>query len=819
MRYEEALQSAIAGEAIFIIGSGFSTGAKNQLVGEDNHLWVGSQLACELAKLTEMESNVRLDIVSQEYIEMHGEKAMVDYLIKHYTVASYEDYYKAISKIKNLRVYSTNYDNLIERVCQDCGNKVKSYNIDADIRKAHKDKMVLHLNGYIGDLTDGVLPDSFKLSHLSYNNTRFFDTPWFSYLIDELYSAKAIFIIGLSFTSDLDIRRIVSKEGLKERIFFIESSDLSQKNKKFLDKYGHVILCGVKRFCEELSEVTLDEQKSNNERHLKSFRKLNKIDNVFNIQDRDIYDLFFKGIEKESIYEKDSSRNFKSLVNRDKTKDVINGIKNGKSVIIHSDLGNGKTIFVNQIVNLCADVEFYILKSIQNPNILQEISYLCNDPSPKVIICDPANVFLEILRKFSNFDLSNIRLMLVMRSSMYDSAYNNVYDVIDVMKNIDFMDPIKLDTLNADEISELDALIYKYGFYGDMSGRSERRRIEYLRDKCKSRFQNILLDLFKAMHILERLENSIKSLKAGGELQSILILTFVSSILELGLDYDDYKILLDITNAERIIKRTQNCADFLDIERGKVSVKSSIIAKEMMTSTDVFPQEEVFRVLTSVMKKLDNLYLGSDRYKNAMKNLVSCSYMSYVFGYNMESSKLIEYYENVKELNFCRKNLFFWEQYAIVCVNICQFDRAERYFKTAYSLAKNRKHGFSTYQIDNHYARYLLENQLYYRKQEGSLEVFINAHRLLNKNGEIDSSKKYSRYYKYRVARAYKEYYDTFASKYAEKDKCSFLRRCQEMYDDLKNYKKKLHEDEIREDVKECENGLKYILRSEKMDL
>ncbi len=819
MTYDEALQSAIEGEAIFIIGSGFSTGAKNQLVGEDNHLWVGSQLACELAKLTDMELDVQLDIVSQEYIDIYGEKAMVDYLIKHYTVESYEAYYKAISKIKNLRVYSTNYDNLIERVCEDCGNKVKGYNIDADIRKVNKDKMVLHLNGYIKDLTDGVLPDSFKLSHLSYNNTHFFNTPWYAYLIDELHSAKAIFIIGLSFTSDLDIRRIVSSEELKKRIFFIERSDLSPKSKKFLDKYGHVILCGVKTFCEDLSNVTLDEKKSNKERYFKSFRKVNKIENVSNIQDRDIYDLFFKGIERESIYEKDSSRNFESLVNREKTKDVINGIKNGKSVIIHSDLGNGKTIFVNQIVNLCSDMEFYILKQIQNPKILQEIRYLCSDPRPKVVICDPANVFLEILRKFSDFDLSNVRLILVMRSSMYDNAYNNVYDVIDVMENIEFMNPINLDILNADEISELDALISKYGFYGDLSGISEKRRIEYLKDKCKSRFQNILLDLFKAMHILERFEKSIEGLEASGDLRRILILTFVSSILELGLNYDDYKILLDIENAERLIKRTQNCADFLDIKKGEVSVKSSIIAKEMMTKTNVFPKDEVFHVLTSVMKKLDNLYLGSDKYKNAMVNLVSCSYISYVFGYKMDSSKLIEYYENVKELKFCQKNLFFWEQYAIVCVNICQFDRAERYFRTAYSLAKQRGGTFSAYQIDNHYARYLLENQLYYRKQEGSLDVFIEAHRLLNKNSEIDYLKKNSRYYKYRVARKYKDYYDTFASKYGEKDKDIFLKRCQEMYFDLKNYKKNLREDEIRQDVKECENGLKYIFRSEKIDL
>lgn len=819
MTYEEALKNAIEGEAIFIVGSGFSTGAYNQLEDEDNNLWVGSRLACEMAKLTDMEPEVQLDIVSQEYIDMYGEKSLTEYLVKHYTVEGYENYYKVFSKIKNLRVYSTNYDDLIEKVCSDSNTKIKGYNIDTDIRNAVKDKMVLHLNGYIKDLTDGILPDSFKLSHLSYNNTHFFDTPWYAYLIDELHSAKAIFIIGLSFTSDLDIRRIVSSEELREKIFFIEIPQLSKSNRKFLDKYGHVILCGVQTFCEDLNKVEVDPKKNEREFYFKSFRKMSKSENIASIQDRDIYDLFFKGIERSSIYEKDENRHFQALVNREKIINVITGIREGKSVIVHSDLGNGKTIFVNQIMNLCADMEFFTLKQIKNPRIQTEIKKLCNDNMPKVIICDPANVFLDILRKFADFDLTNIRFILVMRSSMYDNNYNNVYDVLEVMQNVEFMNAVNLDNLTERELVELDRLIFKYGFYGDLSGYSEERRIKYLKETCKSKFQNILLYLFEAMHILEKFKKSINDLKAGQNLRRILILTFVSSILELGLSFEDYKILLNIEDAERLIKRAENCGDFLDIAKGEVSVKSSIIAKEMMTKTDVFSKDEVFSVLTSVMRRLDKLYLGSEKYKNAMINLVSCSYISYVFGYKMDSSRLIEYYENVKELNFCRKNLFFWEQYAIICVNLNQFDRAERYFKTAYSLAKQKGRTFSAYQIDNHYARFLLENQLYYRKQEDSLRVFVEAHRLLNKNSEIDHMKKNNRYYKYRVARSYKEYYDTFAQKYSQEDKIIFLKRCQEMYYDLKNYKKGLNEDEIRKDVKECENALKYIFDNENIVL
>ena len=276
--YEDALKFALEGDAVFLIGSGFSIGAENAVLDENRHLLAGSDLAKELAKLTGMDLDVQLDIVSQEYIDMYGEKRLIDYLKSHYTVETYAEYYKALAKIKNLKVYSTNYDDLIEKVCNDSGNKVKGYSIDADIRKVNKGKMVMHLNGYIRELDDNVLPESFKLSHLSYNNVKFFDTPWYSYLIDELYSAKVVFIIGLSFSSDLDIRRIVSDEELRDKTFIIERHDLSNGSRKFLDKYGRVLLCGVQTFLEDLSKFEIDEKKKR-EIYYKSFKKAYQVNN------------------------------------------------------------------------------------------------------------------------------------------------------------------------------------------------------------------------------------------------------------------------------------------------------------------------------------------------------------------------------------------------------------------------------------------------------------------------------------------------------------------------------------------------------------
>lgn len=96
LTYEDALKFAIEGEAVFLVGSGFSIGAENAVENEARHLLVGSELAKELAGLTGMDTDVQLDIVSQEYIDMYGEKRLIDYLKSHYTVQTYAEYYKAL---------------------------------------------------------------------------------------------------------------------------------------------------------------------------------------------------------------------------------------------------------------------------------------------------------------------------------------------------------------------------------------------------------------------------------------------------------------------------------------------------------------------------------------------------------------------------------------------------------------------------------------------------------------------------------------------------------------------------------------------------
>lgn len=116
--YEQALSYALSGDAIFILGSGFSTYATNSL---GLKLMSGQKLAKHLSIKVGLNTDTPLDIASQEYIDEIGECSLCHYLKEHYEVIEFKEFYNAFTKIKELKVYTTNYDNLLEVVCQSNG--------------------------------------------------------------------------------------------------------------------------------------------------------------------------------------------------------------------------------------------------------------------------------------------------------------------------------------------------------------------------------------------------------------------------------------------------------------------------------------------------------------------------------------------------------------------------------------------------------------------------------------------------------------------------------------------------------------------------
>ena len=107
----------------------------------------------------------------------------------------------------------------------------------------------------------------------------------------------------------------------------------------------------------------------------------------------------------------------------------------------------------------------------------------------------------------------------------------------------------------------------------------------------------------------------------------------------------------------------------------------------------------------------------------------------------------ITFYEQIQTYKFAQKNAHYWLQYAIARLSLeDDLDVIEKYFISAYSFA-NKRDGYDTFQIDNHYARFLLTRATKSISCDEAFNYFKESCRLLKKQMENEM-----KYYPYRVA-------------------------------------------------------------------
>lgn len=131
---------------------------------------------------------------------------------------------------------------------------------------------------------------------------------------------------------------------------------------------------------------------------------------------------------------------------------------------------------------------------------------------------------------------------------------------------------------------------------------------------------------------------------------------------------------------------------------------------------------------------------------------------------------VMKYYESIKTLRKCKTNPLFWLQYAIASIVIEDFYRAQKYFDSAYAYAEKRS--WDTFQIDNHFARYLLLLAIAEIDDPNeAIQNFRQARNIVNRQMANDRL-----HYPYKVAALYLPFYEKFHSFFKENN-IDFMRR------------------------------------------
>lgn len=808
MELSEAINYILDGDAVLFLGTGFSRGARNY---SGNELLTPSQLANYLytsVGIPDSEQNGDLGQASDLFLDEKGPIELVNLLNEHYLVSRITDSQSFIGSRKWRRIYTTNYDNVVEKAFEQNKRRLSSAVLSQKPSAfLNKEGMCIHLNGSITSLVPEKLGSEFKLTERSYLEDAFLENEWMSFFRSDLRTARVILFVGYSMKYDLDLKRIIFNiNGTKEKTFFVVSETESKLNLLNLQKYGKPLPIGLDRFVEEVNSIAKTYRPVTVlSPILFSFDKIDNPKTPTQIIDSDVFKLFVNGeYTREKIHSSIISPNdYPYYILRDKVDTICHAINRGeKNVLIHSDLGNGKTLLVNGIACRLAEQGYNVyLYRRYEVSVDREIETICSYHEKTVIIIDGYADKYQVLRSLCRYRTDQV-IILCERSAIFDITFEDIESLFgDFIIN-------DVNRLKASELQEINHLFLNNGLWGSMSSKRDDVREYYLNTSCQAQFREIILKLLDSPDIKQRFEAILASIKKKEGFYEAIIFILICQVCNIDLELEQLASGLNVTKLNSpAFKKDIVVREFVDFEREFIKPKSAIVAEKLLQS--IVDTELVVDVVIGIFKKLDS-YHSQYEVSIILKKLLDFTHIQQFLNKNDGGYKrnLLRYYETLKTTAFCRENPDFWLQYAIVKISQSDFPQARIYFETAYAFAQ--KNGQNPYRIDNHYARYLLEEQIKFGKQENCMEAFRQAHELLID----DKRRRENLYYPYRVARNYYPFYQRFYSNMSKEDQKYFLVCCRQMLERINRYINETKAGNIIKEVVLAKGDLEKILSS-----
>jgi hypothetical protein len=179
------------GRVALFCGAGFSLGATNQLNSPPP---LGNALAKDLAEIAGFAySNETLPLVYDAARNVIGDAQMRDRLRERYDVAATADWYSDITNFVWYRIYTTNIDNLIDKIYRTSSvqrlRRIVCPAADIERDPHFLELQCVHLHGHVDDLDRGL---TFTLEDFA--NQTATGNAWYQTLVDDLYNHPIVFI-------------------------------------------------------------------------------------------------------------------------------------------------------------------------------------------------------------------------------------------------------------------------------------------------------------------------------------------------------------------------------------------------------------------------------------------------------------------------------------------------------------------------------------------------------------------------------------------------------------------------------------------------
>ena len=757
MDLEQALEHAAAGDGFLFLGAGFSVGATSV---KNQSFKTGGALAKYLAARSSLPEETPLEDAAEIFAKQFGVDELIKELRREYTVRDISPAHQVIATLPWKRTYTTNYDNVFETAATQANKVVVPIGPDSRVHVTAKgDPLCIHLNGYIDNLNRDTIWNSFKLTDTSYATASIEKSEWAQLLRQDIRFARSAFFVGYSLF-DLDIKRILkSTPDLIKKTFFILHDEVDPVTETRAERYGQVLKIATTGLAYKVkSDGYLLPRKPSALSIGRSIVEYEPHLITRSPTDKEFIDLIMLGDFNPSLSTSDPLTANLYNCDRNVTDEIIERLETNQiqTAAIHSNIANGKTVLLSLIAQTAVTKGWRVFFASELSEYAErEICSIAELSGKILLLIDDYVDWLPAIKGMTSIAGDRFAVVTTARSNSHDFAADELEDLLSPLKYEEY----NLNTLTEDEIEWWVNIIDTYGLWGDLASQSKEQKSRFISDNCDRQLHGILLRLFDSPIIKQRLVNAASAIKIEPLAERIAITAFVLTILNQHPTIDTITDIwgVDIFDSDSV-QCNKGLLSFIDVSRSSIRVRSTVSAEYLLNH--FWQADTVVSILLEIAHAADKYYHISIKYENLFKTLMKFSSIVRILPEKGRREAVISYYENLKLFDRCKRFTLFWLQYAIGALVIGDLDRSKRYFDTSYSFAEKNK--WDTYQIDNHYARYLLVRAAEKAPLDEAFILFREARTLINR--QIKNEKLH---YPYRVASSYQQFFDRFRSNFS----------------------------------------------------
>ncbi len=797
MEVETGIRHILDGESILFIGAGYSLGAINL---RNEPFIAGQEIANHFASGAGLQLGTGLEDAAEAFLEKRGVDALIREVQEKFTAKEVASFHRRIAALPWKRVYTTNYDNVFELSARNEGKRITPVTLASNIYQMPKDHLIcVHLNGYIENLNRETILTDLKLTDTSYVSTSVVDSEWAYLFRQDIKLSSAVFFVGYSLF-DIDIRRLlVATDEDKKKLFFYLGSTPQEVAENRVGRFGTAIRASTEEFATCINKVATNyDPRDTVKQAPTSFQEIVTPSVMTKIKDSAFIDMLLWGKRSCDLVAESLRTGTTYYLYRSQIEDVLNALENGNRIIvITSDLGNGKSMLLEGLRLVAIERGFRVFDIPDSSrDVDKDLESITTSGEKVLITIEEYQNRLDQIRLFSTVACAQANLVLTARNAVHDVIIDELEEIVGPMSILE----IHVDTLRDSEIEWIVNALNQYGLWGKYAGLGHSRKIKFIREDCHGQLHAILLKVLKSPEIGQRVRDVTSRIHKKEENYRPLLSIFILVLLNYRPTID---LLIDIWGAEIIgnskFRSDPVAREIVSFNSNDVVVRSPIIAKHILSN---FTETgTLIEVLTIMAEKIEKGKGISALYEDILKSLMRFSSLQIILPEQGRRAAVIKYYESIKNLRSCQSNPLFWLQYAIASLVIEDISRAQFYFETAYSLAA--KKNWDTFQIDNHFSRFLMIQAIHDLDFKQAMENFRKTRSIIDR--QIRDER---RHYPYRVAILFQDFFNRFGEKMNFKEVKEFdqaARRIYQRTDELPEHRR------ANKYVRECRDAMRYI--------